>query len=339
MDKKFSIIVPIYNTEKYLPECVESVICQTYKNLEIILVNDGSLGNADEICKKYLALDTRIKYFSKKNEGVAIARNFGIAKASGDYIFCLDSDDTLDKFFVEELYKSFKKSGSELLVVGSQFNDDIKMIGGLPTWGFAVSKAILDKYPDIRFQEGFQPCEDGLFSHKLLAVVNNVSKCNSAKYIYRSNPNSSEHNINIKKILNDIPQWLNILENFYDKYNLWQTHKLHLLLFVEIEPFGRLNTLKLNLFQKIYLAKLLLNFICKHNLLSSVDISCFTPKFQIFIKSKSYLNYISNYAKSKISIRKFSQKIFSVVNEYSGNFPHKVVTIFGLKMKFKKARV
>lgn len=129
MDKKFSIIVPIYNTEKYLPECVESVICQTYKNLEIILVNDGSLGNADEICKKYLALDTRIKYFSKKNEGVAIARNFGIAKASGDYIFCLDSDDTLDKFFVEELYKSFKKSGSELLVVGSQFNDDIKMIG------------------------------------------------------------------------------------------------------------------------------------------------------------------------------------------------------------------
>lgn len=56
MDKKFSIIVPIYNTEKYLPECVESVICQTYKNLEIILVNDGSLGNADEICKKYLAL-------------------------------------------------------------------------------------------------------------------------------------------------------------------------------------------------------------------------------------------------------------------------------------------
>ena len=232
---KFSIIVPIYNTEKYLSECIESILAQTYKDIEIILVNDGSKGNADEICKNYEKKDTRIKYFSKENEGVAIARNYGISKASGDYIFCVDSDDTISETFIEELSNAFESSNCDILIVGENYkNFDTKAIGCVPTCAFAVKKEFLDKYPDIRFQEHIQPCEDGLFTHKLMALTDNISKCYSSGYKYRMHDLSSEHSIKPEKILKDIPIWFKILDDFYNKYDVKEKNKLHLLAFVQL---------------------------------------------------------------------------------------------------------
>ena len=115
---KFSIVIPIYNTEEYLIECVESVINQSYQNIEIILVNDGSPKNPDEICNEYVQKDSRIKYFSKQNEGVAVARNFGISKTTGDYIFCLDSDDTIEKDFVKKIVSTIDKTQAEFIITG-----------------------------------------------------------------------------------------------------------------------------------------------------------------------------------------------------------------------------
>lgn len=82
-----SIIIPVYNVEKYLRRCLETVIHQTYSNLEIILVNDGSKDNSLEICKNYANMDDRIKIIDKKNGGLSDARNYGIDKASGKYLF------------------------------------------------------------------------------------------------------------------------------------------------------------------------------------------------------------------------------------------------------------
>lgn len=97
----YSIIIPIYNVERYLPECIESVIKQSYKNFELILVDDGSTDKSSAICDKYASLDSRVKVLHKKNEGVAIARKMGTDNAKGEYIAFVDADD----FVVQDYLK------------------------------------------------------------------------------------------------------------------------------------------------------------------------------------------------------------------------------------------
>ena len=328
---KISIIIPIYNTEKYLMECIDSILCQSFTDIEVILVNDGSPGNADEICQKYVNLDKRIKYFYKKNEGVAIARNFGISKATGDYIYCIDSDDTINQNLIKDIYVSFKETECDLLIIVSQWNNKkIDNIFCLPTWGFAVKKEILDKYPDVRFPDGLQPCEDCIFSHKLLALTDKKAKLNTDGYYYRNHLESSEHNINIDKLFVDIPKWLDSLQEFYDKYDLFKTHKFFLLSFIKVEPFARLNSFKFSLFQKMYLSKVIKSFILKNQLMENVNTEKFNQRFQNFLNSKSYLGYLfkNNYAKN-------IRKLFSIQNEYSSGIKRKVIMILGVKIKIK----
>lgn len=94
--KRISVIVPVYNSESYLPKCIDSIIGQTYENLEIILVNDGSTDQSVSICEDYVQKDSRIKVLHKSNGGQASARNQGLAVATGDYISFIDSDDWID---------------------------------------------------------------------------------------------------------------------------------------------------------------------------------------------------------------------------------------------------
>ncbi|WP_302178527.1 glycosyltransferase family 2 protein [Phascolarctobacterium succinatutens] len=91
-----SVIIPVYGVEKYISQCLESVINQTYKNLEIIVINDGTKDRSAEIAKKYAAKDSRIKVYDFKNGGVSLARNRGVNLANGEYIAYLDSDDWVD---------------------------------------------------------------------------------------------------------------------------------------------------------------------------------------------------------------------------------------------------
>lgn len=114
MKADISIIVPIYNAEKYIEKCIDSLIKQTKKELEFILVNDGSTDSTDELIKKYK--DKRIKYFKNKNQGIGKTRNFGIEKATGEYLMFVDSDDYLDLTACEELYKNIKKHKSDLVI-------------------------------------------------------------------------------------------------------------------------------------------------------------------------------------------------------------------------------
>ena len=104
-----SIVIPVYNVEKYLERCLESVISQTYSNLEIILVNDGSTDMSGEICNTYQKKDMRIKTIHKKNGGLSEARNTGIDIAKGEYISFIDSDDWVTTSYIEELYNLVKK--------------------------------------------------------------------------------------------------------------------------------------------------------------------------------------------------------------------------------------
>lgn len=113
---KLSIIVPVYNSEKYLSKCLDSLIKQTLADIEIIVVNDGSVDNSENIIKKYQRKDKRIKLFNKENGGQATARNFGFSKSQGEYIAFIDSDDYAELKFCKETYEMAKKNDYDIVV-------------------------------------------------------------------------------------------------------------------------------------------------------------------------------------------------------------------------------
>lgn len=114
MDSLISVIVPIYNVEKYLQRCVDSIINQTYRNLEIILVNDGSPDNCPKMCDDYAKKDSRIKVVHKENGGLSDARNVGMEVATGEYISFIDSDDWIELNMIELLYNNLIETDSDI---------------------------------------------------------------------------------------------------------------------------------------------------------------------------------------------------------------------------------
>ena len=115
MNYLISIIVPIYNVDKYLEECIESLKNQTYKNLEIILINDGSADNSEQICREEAKQDNRIVFINKKNGGAASAKNKGLKVAKGDYITFVDSDDFIEPDMIEYMVNTIKKYNSDII--------------------------------------------------------------------------------------------------------------------------------------------------------------------------------------------------------------------------------
>ena len=113
---KISIIIPVYNTEEYLRECLDSVIEQTLKDIEIILVDDGSTDNSGKICDEYREKDTRITVIHQENRGQGKARNEALKISNGEYIGFIDSDDWIDLDFYEKLYNAASEKESEVTV-------------------------------------------------------------------------------------------------------------------------------------------------------------------------------------------------------------------------------
>ena len=137
---KISIIVPVYNTEKYLSKCLNSLIKQTYKDIEIIVVNDGSKDKSLEIAKKIAKQDNRIKVFNKENGGLSSARNFGIEKASGEYIGFVDSDDYIKENMFEILYNMIKEANAKIAICGWYLVEDNQ----IRTCNFKCKKLVLN---------------------------------------------------------------------------------------------------------------------------------------------------------------------------------------------------
>ena len=108
---KYSIIIPVYNTEAYLKKCLDSIINQTYKDFEIIVVNDGTKDNSQDIIDMYVDKYECVKSIVQENQGLSVARNNGIKKARGKYFLVLDSDDYFEKGLLEELNKELEKNG------------------------------------------------------------------------------------------------------------------------------------------------------------------------------------------------------------------------------------
>lgn len=226
-NKKVSIIVPVYNVDNYLEECLDSLVNQTYKNLEIILINDGSSDNSLEICKRYNKKDNRIKIIDfEKNFGYPHAINEGIKSSSGDYIVFIDSDDYITDNFIESLMKNTKK-------YVLTFCNDTLPEGEYSISDFAnrfINGEILCRCTEYLFDKELL---NNLFDEKIIYMVDSVfvlselfnykkvKIIHDGKYYYRENMNS----LTKKKI--DIIYLTDCYFNSIDKLmELMKKHKI-----------------------------------------------------------------------------------------------------------------
>ncbi|WP_261024171.1 glycosyltransferase [Streptococcus mitis] len=219
MTEKITVIVPVYNVEHYLEKCLDSLIDQTYKNLEIIVVNDGSTDNSGTICQEYAQKDDRIVYIEKENGGLSDARNVGLDKMTGSYVTFVDSDDWVESDYVEVLYNKLIESQADVSVGNYySYNEDERMyyfhINGDSYYekvydnvsifenlyeskemkNFALISACGKLYKAklfdyIRFDRG-KLGEDGYMNQKLYLLVQKVIYINQGLYAYRQRSGS-----------------------------------------------------------------------------------------------------------------------------------------------------
>ncbi len=162
-----SVIVPIYNIQEYLRQCIESIIKQTYENIEIILVNDGSTDNCGKVCNEYAAKDTRIKVLHKENGGLVSARKAGLEQSTGDYIACVDGDDWIEKNMYSKMVEIALEHDVDIVVAGhkEELCGEVVEIGvnKLPN-GFYSKEDLENKvYPVMLCTENFS--EFGIYSY------------------------------------------------------------------------------------------------------------------------------------------------------------------------------
>lgn len=147
MEKKVTAIVPIYNVEKYLERCVDSILLQTYKNIEVILVNDGSTDNSLQYCNKYKNQDNRVIIIDKQNGGLSDARNAGLKQATGDYVCFIDSDDFILPTMIEMMVKQLIEDQADICVCDMEYLYD----NGTKTFasGGAIEKTSIKEMPSL----------------------------------------------------------------------------------------------------------------------------------------------------------------------------------------------
>lgn len=225
MGDKISVIIPVYNVEKYLDKCIMSVINQSYKNLEIIIVDDWSTDNSRVLCDKYAKIDNRIKVFHKKNGGLSDARNFGLKHATGEFIAFLDSDDWVDKDLYKILYDNIFKYKCDISVCKYKkvYNEDEKVdennnielldnisalkklhnvcdenrVQMIVAWNKLYKRELLnsEEFPIGKIHE------DEFLTPQLLYKANKIVFSHRELIYYRQNPNSiMNREFNIKRL-------------------------------------------------------------------------------------------------------------------------------------------
>ena len=223
MKSKVSIVVPIYNVEKYIDECIISLIHQTYSNIEIILVDDGSPDKSGDICDRWAKRDNRIKVIHKKNGGLSDARNAGIKKSTGDFLAFVDGDDWLSINFIEKMVENIIKYKADMAVckfarifpdgnvnLNSRAPHKVEVLnkkeffikltedGEITNhiWRKVYKK---DVFKDLEFPVG-KNFEDIYLMPKLVENCNRIVNLPDVGYYYRQNDEGIVKNITLKNI-------------------------------------------------------------------------------------------------------------------------------------------
>jgi len=235
---KVSIIVPVYNVEKYIKKCLDTLVNQTLKDIEIIIVNDGSTDDSSTIIEGYKEkYSEKIISLEKENGGLSDARNFGIKYATGEYIAFLDSDDYVETNMYEEMYNKAKQEKSDMVEcdfiweypkknkidIGIKYNNKKEMLihARVVAWNKLIKKDIIDKVK-VEFPKGLR-YEDIEFFYKLIPYLNKISfvKKPFVHYIQRENSISNKQNEKTA----DIFEILDNVINYYKVNDLYEEYK------------------------------------------------------------------------------------------------------------------
>lgn len=259
-DLKISVIIPVYNVENYLSECLDSVLNQTFEDLEVICVNDGSTDSSPEILNDYAKKDSRIKIINQENQGLGAARNTGLKYANGKYVWFIDSDDFIEKDCLNALYHNAQSNDSDLVLFNFNFYDEFKnsfadsgvhlekifgnidfdnftfvydeikihvMNSYFSAWSKLFKKEFLDKY-HFSFQEGIS-YEDILFQIKTFLYSSKMSFLPKNLYNYRITNLSSIMNDKSKSF--EIIPVIDSVEDFLKNSRFFEEFKLEFLIF------------------------------------------------------------------------------------------------------------
>lgn len=330
---KLSIIVPVYNVEKYLPKCLESLIKQTLKDIEIICVNDGSMDNSLAILKEFASKDSRIRIIDNQHQGVAKTRNTGIEQSTGEYIGFVDSDDYIDIDFFEKLYNSATKSNSDIAIasilkhknffniynakytkeeIAITIQDKIKLCEDKKHFFFYAWNKIYHsgfiKENNIKFSEG-QIYEDVMFAIKALYYSNKIISVYGTKYHYIEHENSlTKYKDKTGEKEHDLIKAYSELQEFCNSKNIEIPERLN---YYTKENFGFI----LNLYKGKYQSKIQLfniftiatisNYSETRNLITILGFKIKIAKREIAKERQENVFY--QYKKDKIDITKVPQ--------------------------------
>lgn len=235
---KISIIVPVYNVEEYLPKCLDSLINQTLKDIEIICINDGSTDSSGEILEKYSKKDSRLKVITQSNQGVSAARNNGVEIAKGEYIGFVDSDDWVDADFYEKLYTTAKQYSADIAAadmvrvkhgkirkffnfnetrISDNFIEKLKLCNA-PDFSYTCNKIYKTdavKKNNLRFEHGMN-YEDIIYTAQALYYLNKLVTVPGTNYYYFSRKNSIIHS---KGNTEDYQKAIEYVKNFLKSHN------------------------------------------------------------------------------------------------------------------------
>ena len=243
---KVSVIVPVYNVEKYIARCLDSLVNQTLKDIEIIVVNDGSPDNSQKIIDKYVKKYKNVKSYIKKNGGLSDARNYGLKYAKGEYISFVDSDDYVDNTMMERMYNKALSGDFDIVVCNlDMVSDDGKLIKnvssniGRDIYNDEIKKCMINIYPaawnklyknslfdnKIYFKKGIW-FEDVEFIYRMIPYVKSVGVVDNELYHYVQREGAITKTFD-KRLYNYIDNWNGIID-FYKKNKLYDDYKTEL---------------------------------------------------------------------------------------------------------------
>ena len=319
---KVSVIIPVYNVEKYLKKCLDSIINQTLKDIEIICINDGSTDSSLDILNDYAKKDKRFKIFSQKNQGLGAARNAGLLLAKGDYIYFIDSDDYISTYCLEKLYNNALSNDSDLVInkIGRFTNEgeinyshpgfdlnqifdnvdfnkfifnykDIKpyvLNKSFSAWSKLYKKSFLDEYSDFTFPVSIA-YEDVLFHVKSLIRSSKISFLPEFVYYYRlSNKNSITH---IESNALDIFEVINSVEEFLSNNKIIDEFKNEFITFKITQITQYIIFSNSEEFFKLAKEELNKTFLNKEIIINSISIQ----KHKLIIESESLKEFNEKY--------------------------------------------
>lgn len=320
-----SVIIPVYNAETTISECIESVLCQTYNNFEIILVDDGSTDGSGNICKEYSEKDSRIRYIRKENGGVSSARNLGIDEAKGEYITFVDSDDWIEKDALEEMEIIIKQHYAELILprcrgvyfsANGEFeryvtdNDDFFIIVNseqlsemfdklfcasllFSVCGRLYNKDFLDKN-NIRFSEEIKILEDFCFTISCLSYMSKVIHIDKILYNYRV------INIGIYQFKRDYQSLIRGTQYVYEKWFPFleskkigiKTNYYDFIASYWIISIQGLLEVKENIFKKIKIIRKIGKIVDKEDLFDKCSVDKIDTQYKVLFKTKSAVLFL-----------------------------------------------